>query len=136
MVKQHRYTDREKDILFILCVSYFLVYLFFLANDICIAFKLISSMEVFRESFFFNFFKIVRWIELLGILAIGVKGTYVSYRMNLPSKTPFYVIPLALIFIVLYSPFYNFLFSLGVWMIIDLVVTLIVLSGLIRARIK
>ncbi|MCP4177703.1 MAG: hypothetical protein GY756_08045 [bacterium] len=136
MAKQHRYTDREKDLLFILCVSYFFVYLFFLVNDICIAFNLIHSMEMFRESFFYHFFKIVRWIELVGMLAIGIKGTYVSYNLNLTRKTPLYVIPSAVIFLVIYNPFYNFLLPLSVWMIIDFVVALIVLIGLTRAMIK
>ncbi|HJO93231.1 MAG TPA: hypothetical protein QF753_07520 [Victivallales bacterium] len=136
MVSKYRYTDKEKDILFVLCVSFFLTYLFFLVNNICIAFNLIHNVEMFRESFFFQFFNVVRWIELLGMLIIGIKGAYVSYSRNLHRKTPLYVIPTALLFIVIYNPFYIFMFNLTAWMIINFLVVLVVLSGLISAMIK
>ncbi|HJO95989.1 MAG TPA: hypothetical protein QF753_21535 [Victivallales bacterium] len=128
-----RFTDKEKDILFILCISFILTYLFFLLNNLCIVFNFISNSEIFRQSIFFSIFNYIRWLELIGLFIIALKGTYVSYKRCLPKKTPFHAIPLLICFLVIYNPFYVFTFSLSIWMMINVFAIIVIILGLIKA---
>ncbi|MCP4177272.1 MAG: hypothetical protein GY756_05860 [bacterium] len=130
-----RFTDREKEILFVLCISFMLTYLFFLVNNFCIMFGFISDSQIFRHSIFFSIFNIIRWLELIGLFIIAIKGTYVSYKRHLSKKTPYHAIPLLICFLILYNPFYVFTFSLSYWMIINVFAVIVIIIGLIKAMV-
>lgn len=128
-----RFTDREKGILFVLCISFILTYLFFLVNNLCIIFNFISSPEIFRQSIFFNIFNVIRWLELVGLLILALKSTYVSYKRHLFKKTPHHALPLLICFLVIYNPFYIIIFPLPYIMMINIFAIIVIIVGLIKA---